>query len=151
MITIILICILLILITLTSICLFFMFKNKKNNNLCKTIDELYNNFFTYKEKFNYLPLNHSNSNEKIVYISYNTNKKLFCEKYLYKNINFLLTVSKFIDLKINSSKQTFRSKKNMILIEEIASVVAYSTIYSNKCNLFKLYKKLSIQYNLKNK
>ena len=138
-------------IFLIEMCLFFIVRNKKAQNFCHTIDELYNNFFTHKEKFNYLPLHQSNSYEQVLYISTNKNKKLFCENFLYKNINFLLTLSKFIDLKINSSKQTFRAKRKRILIEEIASVVAYSVIYSNNCNLFKLYKKLSHQYNIKNK
>ena len=151
MITIIFICILLLIIILLLLCFYIILKNEKSKKFCKTVDELYNTFYTYKEKFYYLPLTKSNSNEKINFIVFNNNKKLFCEKFLYKNINFLITVSKFIDLKINSSKQTFRSKNNKVLIEEIASVVAYSIIYSNKCNLFKLYKRLSTQYNLKNK
>lgn len=76
---------------------------------------------------------------------------LFCEKYLYKKKAFLLTLSKLIDYKINTNTSTFRSKNNLILIEEIASVVANKTLTSNKCDLFKEYSKLKYQYALKQK
>ena len=135
--------------SLLGLCFYYIVKRKKTMNYCHSVDELYNNFLTYKEKYNYLKLSKSNSHEKILVLSTNKLKKIFCEKFIYKKIDYLLTLSKFIDMKINNNKQTFRAKNGKILIEEIASVVAYSVLLSNECKLFDLYKRLYRQYNLK--
>ena len=134
-----------------SFCVFVIYFKKRQANFCHTVDELYDTFLTYKEKYSFIPLTKSTANEKIVLLQSNKTKKLFCEKYLYKKLDFLYTVSRFIDFKLNSNKQLFRSKNYKILIEEIASVVAWSVVLSDKCKLFELYKKLNLQYNLRSK
>lgn len=132
-----------------SLCVFVIFFKKRQTNFCHTVAELYNTFLTHKEKYTYIPLSKSTANEKILLLIFNKNKKFFCEKYLYKKLDFLFTVSRFVDYKLNQSKQLFRSKNDKILIEQIACVVAWSVILSNECKLFELYKKLNKQYNLK--
>lgn len=133
------------------VCLISLFKKHEVSFYCTNNSELYNKFLTHKEKYDYKKLNSSYCEDKLGYIlSYDKNL-LFCEKYLYKKKAFLLTLSKLVDYKINSNNSTFRSKNDLVLIEEIASVVANRAITSNKCNLFKEYNKLRYQYSLKQK
>lgn len=139
----------LICLFLVGLCFYVIIENKNSPNFSHNIDELYEIFFTHKEKYVFMFLHISKSNEKILLLNANKYKKIFCQKYLYSKIDFLLALSKFIDYKINSNKQMYRAKNNKILIEEIASVVASSVFKSNKCNLFSLYKKLNRAYSLK--
>ena len=134
---------------LVSLCFFIIAEQKKQGKFCKNVQELYDNFLTHKEKYTYFPLSKSTANEKIILLNLNKRKKLFCEKFLYKNIDLLYTISKFIDYKINSNNFLYRAKNGKILIEQIASTVAFSAIISDKCKLFSLYKKLNLQYNLR--
>ena len=144
---------LMLLILFLSLIIFFVVLCKKfikQDFFCKSIAELYNNFFTYKEQYKYMRINRSKTNE-LIKILLTHKKLLFCEKFLYKNKNFLLALSKTIDFKINSNKTKYRSKNNKILIDQISSVVANQVLISNSCNLFFIFKKLQKQYCLKQK
>ncbi len=85
------------------------------------------------------------------YIKSLNHKKIFPEKQIFKNIDFLLVLSKLVDSKINNLKLKFRSKNNHILIEEIASVLASSILYSNNTDVFFKYKKFANEFSIKQK
>lgn len=140
---------LLIILWLVGLSIGVIVKSKKEPKFSHTLDEIYDNFYSHKEKYTYRELHQSFANEKILILSSNKQKKIFSQKYLYKRMKFLLSLSKFIDFKINFNTQKYRAKKNKILIEEIASVVSNSVYLSNECKLFSLYKKLSNVYGLK--
>lgn len=143
--------VLIIIFFLTIICLINLVEKKTINFCCTNNKQLYSKFLTHKEKYNYNKLTKSKCEDKLSLILSNDKNLMFCEKYLYKKKGFLLTLSKFIDLKINTNKNTFRTKNNLVLIEEIASVIANRALISNECNLFKEYNKLKYQYSLKQK
>lgn len=141
----------LIIIILLALCLFILVKSHKKTKDCYGVGELYNSFLSHKEKYSYKRLNKSNSYEKILLLSITKFKQIFCQKFLQSKLANLMAISKFIDYKINKNNQKFRTKNNLILIEQIASVVAFSVFKDKKCNLFELYKKLRLNYNLRQK
>ena len=144
-----LIILIIILLWLVGLCFIVIVKSKHSPKFCHTLDELYECFYAKKERYEYLPLHQSNTNEKMLLIFSNKNKKIYSQKFLYKKIKYLLSLSSFIDLKINFNTQKYRAKHNKILIEEIASVVSNSIYLSNDCKLFDLYKKIGKIYPLK--
>lgn len=143
--------ILMCLLLLSSIFLVWLFLCKKKKTELESINELYNHFLTYKEKYTYLKLHKSDTNARIRLLFSNKRKTLFCEKELYKKRDFLITLSKFIDLKINKNSTKYRAKNNLILVDQIASVVASEINKSDRCTLFSKFKKINLQYNLKQK
>ena len=104
-----------------------------------------------KEKFDYKKLKHSSLNEYIKILYSNIKKPMFTDKVLIDNKKYILTLSKFIDYKINNSKQTFRAKSNLILIEQIAAYLSKELIKSGECKIFFKFNQLKLQYNLRQK
>ncbi|MBQ8424916.1 MAG: hypothetical protein IJX17_02710 [Clostridia bacterium] len=141
----------LVCLALVILCFFIIAREKKKNKSLSSENELSTNFYNSKEKYEYLGLEKSKTYEKILLLSSNKLKKIFCQKLFYSNIDFLLSLSKQIDEKINNDNKTYRSKNGHILIQEIASVVSSSILLSDKCNLFEKYKKISNIYKLKQK
>jgi len=141
----------LICLVLLTICLFILIKEKYKPKSLRTENELSEKFYNLKTRYEYLSLTKSVSNEKILILSSNKLKKTVFQEFLYSKIEYLLSLSKVIDEKLNSDKKTYRSKNGKILIEEIASVVASSIFLSDKCNLFEIYKTYLNVYKIKQK
>jgi hypothetical protein len=89
--------------------------------------------------------------EKILLTSITNGKKIFCQKYLHSKLENLKKIAEVIDKKINNSNIKYRAKKGYILIEQIASVVAYGIFSDERCKLFLEFKKYQNMYNLRQK
>lgn len=139
-----------LLLSIVSLCTLYIIKEKKKLS-CLTVKELYSNFSTHKEHYNYSRLPKSNIEEELSYLFSKSSNLLFCEKILYSKQGYLLTLSRLIDVKINTNKNTYRTKNNLVLIEQLASVIANQINLSNECKLFKQFSMLKLQYSLKQK
>lgn len=104
-----------------------------------------------KNKLEYINLNNTNTNKKITKMFKKMKKPTFADHELMTNKNYLFTISKFIDYKINNSKQTFRAKSKKILIEEISYLLAKNLIITGECKVFSNFKKFQILFNLRQK
>lgn len=102
-------------------------------------------------KVEYKKLETTNANNKIKSIFKNLTKPMFTDKVLIKNKDYLLSISKFVDYKINNSKQTYRSKSNIILIEAVASILCSEIIKRGECNLFRKFEFCKHKFNLRQK
>ena len=144
----------LVLIVLIVFCFYFIFLEiyrERKIKFFRTGLQLKNNFIVCKKKYDYKMLSYSKSIDKIFLISITKGKKIFCQKYLHSKLDDLKKISLFIDEKINNCNQKFRAKNGYILIEQIASVVAFGVFSENKCKLFSEFKKYQICYHLKQK
>lgn len=124
-------------------------KKKKSPKFSHNLAEIYEVFYAHRGKYDYLNLHQSFAYEKIEILSLNSSKKIFSQKYLYKKIDYLLSISKIINYKINFNTQKYRAKRNKILIEEVASVVSNEIYLNSDCKLFDKYKKICNIYPLK--
>lgn len=118
----------------------------------KSIDEL-DSLFNVKTKektiLKKIPTSQTNVKVKIMFNS--MKYPMFTEKYLLDNKNYFLAVSKFVEYKINSSKQTFRAKSNCILILQLANLLASELIKSGECKIFHKFKLFQSQFKLRQK
>ena len=130
---------------------FFDYILLKNNTFCEKLISLNYLFNNKTLKTTFQKLKFSQSHFLIKNIVFDTTKPLFAEQDIFKNKQYLLVVSKFIDQKINHSKQTFRSKNNHIIIDELSKHIASLIIKNDKCNLFSTYKSLATKFNIKQK
>jgi len=127
-----------------------------SNNKKEVFNKNFNNLkFLFVDdkikKLNYLTLYKSNVNEDMQFLFMNKHKKLYFENILFKNKNYLLALSKFVDYKINTCNQKFRSKDSLILIDEISKILAHDLIITNKCEIFSKYKMLISAFSIKQK
>lgn len=144
--------ILVLVLNFTILCFCFaVCVNQKRQRFCFSVSDLQRNFFSYGEKFEYKKLSKSNANAELKLLFQMKQKPLNIERQLYDKKDYLLTLSKFIDFKLNSNKQTFRCKNGLLLIEQISAVVAAEVLRYETPRLFDLYKKLKYEYNLKQK
>lgn len=134
---------------LLNIALYFLFKPKKNR--CINANDLKELFVINREKYVYKFLDKSSCHEKMIMLKTNKVKKLFCQKFLYEKIDFLVSLAKELDFKINNSKIKYRAKHNLCLIEAIASAVSQNVYSNNDCNLFAKYRDIAKIYSVKNK
>lgn len=130
---------------------FFDYILLKNNTFCEKLISLDNLFNDKTSKTTFQKLKFSQSHFLMKNIIFDTAKPLFAEQDIFKNKQYLLVVSKFIDKKINHTKQTFRSKNNHIIIDELSKHLASLIIKNNKCNLFSTYKSIANKFNIKQK
>lgn len=103
--------------------LLIVFYNKKTifcDNL-KTLLNLNNNT---KIRYKYKKLSYSNTYKSLNKIMKNKHNYLSVEKQFYDSKDFLLTISKFIDYKINFNKLTYRAKKNKTIIENYSKAIS---------------------------
>lgn len=140
-----------ILIFLCVFCSFIIYFLIKNDKYCDNFNLLNSVYMNPKFKFLYLKLNKSMVYFKTKQMLNLKHKRLFAEHNLIKNKEYLLTLSKFIDYKINNNKSTYRSKDNYIIIENIAFVISKSIYKTNPYILFNEYKKAISIYKIKNK
>lgn len=143
---------LIIILFLCILCIYKIILNHKRELAYENITNLSEVFVSDKlKKIEYLVLPKSNVNEQMQIIFIDNHKKLYFENSIYKNKNYLLALSKFIDYKINTCKQTFRSKDSIILIDEISKTLAFDLLKTNKCEIFSKYKNLINVYSIKQK
>ncbi len=126
---------------------------KKNNKpQIATINDLEDCFIKNKnEKVEYIKLENSNSNYKVKSIFRHLTKPMFTDKIVIKNKDYLLSISKFVDYKINNSKQTYRSKHNIVLIEKLSAILCSEIIKRGECNLFHKFELCKQKFNLRQK
>lgn len=122
----------------------------KNNLSNLSLNELESNYMA-KTKFEYNKLERSTINEELIILYSKINKPMFCEQTVLANNKYLLTLSKFIDYKINNSKQTYRAKSNLILIDQIAKSLSSELIKTGECKIFLKFKQYGLQFNLRQK
>ena len=106
-------------------------------------------FYNIK-KFNYSKLRKTNIHN-LTRKSFRVKNKIFPLKFFYANENYLKALSKFINLKINNSKITYRSINSITMIECLASRLVEELIKTNKTYVFKNYKTLNKILKLKQK
>lgn len=105
--------------------------------------------FKIKQKFEYTKLKPTNLFFLTKYIIKNKNQ-LYMNKYINNNLDYILSLSKFIDKTIKTNIK-FRSKNNRILIDEIAKLIVTNTIILQKPVLFKLVKFYVNKYKINKK
>lgn len=118
---------------------------------CNNINELDNYFLVSKNNLTYSKLNESDTSKQIKIMYSKLKYPMFTDKILLDNKNFLITLSKFVDYKINNSKQTFRAKSKIILIDHIAYILSNDMINSCECNIFSKFKLTINKYKLRQK
>lgn len=138
-------------IILTIIWCFIYIFTTKNDIFCVNYKNIYNLFLVDKNKNVFKSLPKSHVNNMVNYLFFTKQKPLFHQAIIFKNKNFLLTISKLVDFKINSNKQKYRSKNNKILIDELSTLVAQNILISNKNNLFATYKLLTRTFSIRQK
>lgn len=114
----------------------------KKDIFCDNFKELKSLILDTKRRFEYIKLNKSSTNRLICKLINSNHKKMYFEKDFYDNKEYLLTITKFIDYKINNNKQTFRSKNNIIIIENIAYILSKTIHQNNNYSIFKKYKSI---------
>ena len=134
----------------TFLWFYILFLSKMDKN-CENISELDNLFFNKSIKFNYRNFNSSYTYYKLKKLTKNKFKHIAQEKIFYSNYDYLSSLAKFIDYKINNPKNKYRCKNNHVLIDEIAYITAKNILLSNNCNLFALFVKHSKRFSLKQK
>lgn len=82
---------------------------------------------------------------------FSTNNSLFCAKTIYENKNYLLTISKLVDYKIEKINQTFKARGNSVFIDSLTQYVLDINLPNNKTQIFNTYKLLYKKLNVKQK
>lgn len=102
-------------------------------------------------KYSYLKLPYSKLFNDLNYVLNLTHKQLYFEQFLYNEKLYLLSIAKYIDDKINSLKQTYRAKNDIIIIDNLSYILAKSIYQQNPYTIFKSYKKTYHCLDIKNK
>ena len=95
-------------------------------------------------KFNFQKLSKSKLENSLKKLFNLKHKELFFENKIIESKNYLITLSKFIDYKINNNNVTYRTKNDLTIIENLAYIVS-KQIYSN--NPFSLYQTYLSNFN----
>lgn len=127
---------------------FFLFKKSCEPTSEKTLKEL---FLESNEKTHYLCLEKTCLYERLIVMFSKQKHPMFCDALLFRQKDYLLALSKFIDFKTKKSKQKFRAKRGKILIAEIAKLLARKTMQQKRCDVFSKFKLLSEQLKLRQK
>ena len=135
-------------IFLIILCFVYIFLTK-NTKKCENKKLLDNVFSNKSSPYKFSKLSKSYCYQSIFFTFSQINEPLFFQKRLLKNKNYLLTLAKTIDFKINSNKNTYRAKNNYILIEQVANVCANQIFSNNPCSVFFTYKNLVSKYNIR--
>lgn len=109
----------------------------------------YDYFFNQKQKFKYSRLHKSNLEEQSNLVAWGTKRPIFAAKRIFENKNYIKTLSKFVDYKINNCKLKFREKGGLILIEQLAAISVKNLLADGKCRVFKNFNTLVLRFNLK--
>ena len=144
---------LIILLLMLTITFNFLIVKKYNKNakLCKNIDNFNNLFKNSTHKYKYINLSFSNTHYSFKTIFKYKIKPFFFMKDIVKNKDYYLTLSKFVDYKINYNKNKFRSKKGFVLIESVADVIFNDFKFKGKTNIFFNYKSFCNTFKLRQK
>lgn len=129
----------------------FLFFKFKNVNYCENILNLFNISTNPTIKYNYYSFNKISLINKINPILNSNHKKMYFENYFYKHKEYLFTLSKFIEYKIQNCKLKFRTKNNYLIIENIAYLLAKEIYKSNPYQIFKNYKIYMLKFSIKQK
>ncbi len=121
----------------------------KNNKFCNNFNSLKSLSTNPLIKYYYLPLTKSNISTLTKRMLKNKNNKIFPLKHIYKNKDYLMTISKFVDYKINSNKQTFRTKNENIIVENIAYIISKTIYHNEKYKIYFNYKLANNMFSLK--
>lgn len=122
----------------------------KNDIFCDNLKSLKDLKSNPEVKIKYIKLKSSVTFFDIKHTIFKRHKLICFEDYLYKNKDYLFTISKFIDFKINKDKKKYRAKNKLTLIENLA-FVSTQTIYSSSYSIFKTYKNNYNYFSIKNK
>lgn len=123
----------------------------KNDNFCDNLKSLYLLNSNNQIKYSYLKLKFSNLTKPLSKLFRSKHKTLFCEKLIYDEKKYLLTLAKFIDFKINNQKLTFRAKNKIILIDNLSLILAKSIHHNQPIKIFKQYKTCYSKFELRRK
>lgn len=113
------------------------------NEICDNLKSL-SILINDNSKFNFQKLSKSKLERNIKNLFNLKHKELFFENKIIESKNYLITLSKFIDYKINSNRLTYRTKNDLTIIENLAYIVS-KQIYSN--NPFSLYQTYLSNFN----
>ena len=126
-------------------------KFNKNAILCENLNKFNNIYINSKEKYTFRYLSFSNTIHKINSFIKLKIRPFFFQKEFLANKDYYLTLSKFIDYKINFNKSKYRAKNNVTLVESVASVVVSDFITLDKANIFSSYRHLCKTIKLRQK
>lgn len=141
------IAIMIFLIILQILCYFLI----KDDSFCDNLNSLKQLYNKSESKFNYIKLQKSNIYKKIDYLLKVKHQHIFAEELFFVNKDYLLTLSKFIDYKINNNNKLYRSKNDWSFIENLAYVLAQSIHQNNTYQIFKVYKNNYSFFSIKQK
>ena len=102
-------------------------------------------------RYTYKKLSKSSVYDKLKYMFDTKHDIMIFEHITVANKNYLIALSKFVSYRINTNKQAFRAKKDMILIDQIATYLAKNLVSSGKCNLFSNFNMIAKSFKLKQK
>lgn len=121
--------------------MFLIYFHTISNNYCENLKLLITLTNNTKIKYKYKKFHLSNTYSKIKSLLKQRKSHLATENCLIKSKDFLLTVSKFIDYKINFNKTTYRTKSNETIIENFSRIIALNIHKDNPYILFNQYNK----------
>lgn len=123
--------------------------DSKNIGNLKNLQDLFLN--SKSVALNYRKLHQTNLEYLVKSVFLYNGREIFAGKEISNNKNYILTLSKYIDYKIDKNKLKFRCKNDFILIEEIAYILTKKLLISGQCEVFKNFKLLVNEYALKQK
>ena len=135
------------LIILMILCYFLI----KNDNFCDNLNSLKSLYNDSNSKIYYIKLHKSNTNKKLFYLLKLKHQHIFSEEVFFVNKDYLLTLSKFIDYKINNNNKLYRSKNNWTIIENLTYILVQSIHQNNTYQIFKTYKNNYLAFSIKQK
>ncbi len=141
----------LFLIILAIFCSFIIYFLNKKVYFCENYNTLTLQINSTNTKFDYIKLKKTNIYFKLFSVLNSNKHNLGVESFLFKNKNFLLTISKFIDYKINNNKITYRGKGNLTIVENLGYIISKCIYKDNPYVLFNEYKKQYNVFNIKQK
>ncbi len=141
-------------IVATIICLFliylYYFLHRKDN-FCRNLNKLLKLYKNKKIKIYYSKLKYMKTYGPLNRIVLSQKINLFCQKSFDKNKKYILTLAKFIDYKLLSNTQKYRTKGSFTLVENLTKIMIYDFKNSYNNNLFFNYKQYLTNFNLKQK
>lgn len=131
---------------------FYIYKYINKNAKSVNNINIFNNLYIYNDKkYKFQKLTFSNIHQKTKLLFNKNTKPFFFLLNILKHKDYYLTISKFIDLKINSNNNKYRSKNQKILIESLSEILIYNFKNSSKANIYLNYKQLKLNIKIQQK
>ena len=101
------------------------------------------------KKYEYINLSKSKVFYQLKPILKCKQKLLYAESEVFKNKDYILTLAKFVDYKINNNKIKYRAKNDIVIIDNISHIIARNIHKDYPYTLFSDYKRVYNKFSIK--